>query len=175
MKGGNLILQASLELSPSQVARETSECFFSSLFCLPYDYFLKSVSCYERDKSNKQILFLSQAVAPASFPSLNQEEPSGSCAAVSLSPATRWRQRTGSSRPSRPLERPGWEWRKGLVAAKVLGAFWLPPASAPEQTRSWNGKDQGVQSISINVCGINSAPGSRTCQSPPHILVLLSP
>ena len=91
VKGGNLILQTSLELSPSQVACETSECFFSSLFCLPYDYFLKSVSCYERDKSYKQILFSSRAVAPASVPSLNQEEPSGSCAPVSLSPATRWR------------------------------------------------------------------------------------
>ena len=91
MKGGNLILQASLELSLLQVARETSECFFSSLFCLPYDYFLKSVSCYERDKSNKQILFLSRAVAPPGVPSLNQEEPFGSCAPVSLSPATRWR------------------------------------------------------------------------------------
>lgn len=97
----------------------------------------------------------------------------------------------------RPLQRYRAECSSGHTVATEDKQFWSLPAAGGArlglaqgvnssksawgflasswQNRSWNGKDQGAQSISINVWGINSAPGSRTCQSPPRILALFSP
>lgn len=77
MGGGDFFLSgvgsegSMLEVRLAQVARETRDAF--SLLCLLSGSLSQPVLCYERDKFNKQILFLFQAMAWKSIPSPNRE------------------------------------------------------------------------------------------------------